>query len=673
MRKHTLLGVAGGALGLTGAGALVAIAVLATSAINTVAGPTAPAAAASLRAFQTCDDLLDWYVDAAVTDTGAHGWTSNGGLGRVYTSGAPPEMMPQADSAAAAPARSGSATGTNTQEADVDEPDVAKTDGRLVVQVRDTAVVISEVTGATPRTLSTYQLGKYDRGAELLLVKDHVLVTIADPPGRYVPSDAMVDKQLPAPDQTPRGTRILDLDIADPAAPRVVGDQTFSGSRISVRQYDDTVRLVTSTPRPDLHFVGTGKGIDEDEAKARNQAIVRHTTLADWLPSVTDNLGVTDNLAGTTARPVVDCADVYHPRHYSGTSTIAVIGLDPDGLAQTSATAVTADGETVYSSADRLYVATTRYRSEPIRRLLAKVTDRVAAATVDTQIHVFHLDDRSATYAGSGSIDGTVRDRWSMDEHDGKLRVAVAWDAHGRARAQNGIVVLDERHGGLVEVGRLQGLGVDEQIQSVRWFDDLAVLVTFRQTDPLYTVDLSDPAHPNRLGELKIPGYSAYLHPLGDGQLLGLGVDASDQGQVRGAQAAVFDIADLRHPTQVGRHGFGADTKLATANDPRAFTWLPDARTALAPVKSWGVNGSTSRLVLALMRVAPDGALDVSELPLSHGPRENDRPWGEQEWSEPGWNDQVRALPLPDGRVAVTSPAPLQLVDLSLLTHNATK
>ena len=92
-----------------------------------------------------------------------------------------------------------------------------------------------------------------------------------------------------------------------------------------------------------------------------------------------------------------------------------------------------------------------------------------------------------------------------------------------RATQDNGIVVLDEKDGRLEQVGELAGLGVDEEIQSVRWFDDLAVVVTFRQMDPLYTIDLSDPTRPRRLGALKIPGFSAYLHPIGDDRLLGLG------------------------------------------------------------------------------------------------------------------------------------------------------
>src|SRR4029079_11743868 len=142
---------------------------------------------------------------------------------------------------------------------------------------------------------------------------------------------------------------------------------------------------------------------------------------------------------------------------------------------------------------------------------------------VRTQLHAFALEGDRTRYVASGVLNGSIRDRWSLDEHEGHLRVAVSWPSRTGVPGDNGIVVLDEQDGKLRQVGALRGLGVDEQIQSVRWFDDLAVLVTFRQMAPLYTVDLSEPARPRELGALKIPGFSAYLHPVGHDQLLGLG------------------------------------------------------------------------------------------------------------------------------------------------------
>ena len=167
--------------------------------------------------------------------------------------------------------------------------------------------------------------------------------------------------------------------------------------------------------------------------------------------------------------------------------------------------------------------------------------------------------------------------------------MAVSWPGRGGATGENGIVVLDERDGRLETVGELRGLGVDEEIQSVRWFDDLAVVVTFRQTDPLYTIDLTDPTRPRRLGELKIPGFSSYLHPIGDDRLLGLGTDAPRR-TVIGAQAAVFDIGDRSRARQVGKVTFGEQSGLGASEDPHAFTWLPDSDAAITTLQWPGVG-----------------------------------------------------------------------------------
>ena len=117
--------------------------------------------------------------------------------------------------------------------------------------------------------------------------------------------------------------------------------------------------------------------------------------------------------------------------------------------------------------------------------------------------HAFELDGTDATYVASGEVDGAIADRWSMDEYDGVLRVAV-----GPTMSTgnfNSIVTLDEDGDDLVEIGRVDELGVDETIRSMRWFDDLAIMVTFRQVDPLYAVDLTDPDVPGAAGRAQDP------------------------------------------------------------------------------------------------------------------------------------------------------------------------
>jgi hypothetical protein len=421
---------------------------------------------------------------------------------------------------------------------------------------------------------------------------------------------------------------VVDVDLSAPGAPKVVADQTYPGSLVSARQYGDVVRLVTDIGRPALPFAQPDRGLRRAEALGRNRALVQQSTIDDWLPAVEDNL------AGTSAA-AVDCASVYHPRSFAGGDTILVSGLRP-GSTDRASTAVTASGQLVYSSVDRLYVAAgdwvqTGWVGGPIR----------FGGTTRTDIHAFALDGVGATYVGSGSVPGAVRDRWSMDEHDGYLRVAV--DRADRRGTDHGVVVLAERGGGLAQVGQVWGLGRDEELQAVRWFDDLAVLVTFRQTDPLFTVDLSDPTAPRARAALEIPGYSSYLHPIGGDLLLGIGTDATPQGQGLGAQAAVFDIRDLAAPKRVARVGLGRWSQAEASWEPREFTWLPAAGAALTAVQVYPPLGP-GRTEVHLLRVGPDGSLTDTVIGRVHGGR-------------------FRALPLADGRVALVD-AGVRVVDV---------
>jgi hypothetical protein len=175
---------------------------------------------------------------------------------------------------------------------------------------------------------------------------------------------------------------------------------------------------------------------------------------------------------------------------------------------------------------------------------------------------------------------------------------------------------------------------VGEEVESVRWFDTLAIVVTFRQVDPLYAVDLTAPA-PRLLGTLKIPGYSAYLHPLGRHRLLGLGQAQADGG-VWGAQAGLFDVTDLTHPRQLSVVTYGPGTQALATADPRQLTWLPDGRTVLSVVADYGARGTVGY---------------VSELTLDGGQMSNRMV--EVEYGDEV--DAVRLVPLADGRVVLVT------------------
>ena len=115
--------------------------------------------------------------------------------------------------------------------------------------------------------------------------------------------------------------------------------------------------------------------------------------------------------------------------------------------------------------------------------------------------------------------------------------------------------------------------------------------MTFRQVDPLHVIDLTDPAEPRLAGELHIPGYSAYLHPVGDGLLLGIGQDAGTDGVTRGAQASLFDVSDPANPVRIDRASLGRYSSSEVEGDHHAFTWSAEHELAVVPVSTWTGRG----------------------------------------------------------------------------------
>jgi hypothetical protein len=581
-----------GAIGLA-ATSLFAAGLLATAgpALAPAGSPLgAPAAHADeLPRFDGCEQLRRWYVDAALASVGPWGFGLGGpvvyldGVHAPQPGGAVPlaGTAPEARAAGSTPGDTvgSSASGTNVQEPGVDEPDTAKTDGRIVVRTLGRSVVVTDVTGAQPRELSRVTVpGPRLQGPELLLAGDTLLVVGDEPrywggpvPARSVPR---TDRIMMPTGQQSSVAHLVRIDVSDPTAPRVTADQRLDGGIVSARAYGDgTVRVVLTTGFPPLDFVYPDRERTRSEARRENRQIVRRATIDQWLPGI--------RTPGGPRRALLGCHDVRHPRQASGFGTISVLTFPAADPVSYSTTAVTSAGDLVYSSAERLYVATGGGRG--------------------THVHAFALEPGTTPYQGSGVVPGTVRDRWSFSEHDGHLRVATAlgspWDPR-----ENAVVVLDSA---LRAVGRIDGLGRGERIQSVRWFDDLVVVVTFRQSDPLYTLDLTSPAHPRLLGALKIPGFSSYLHPLGNDLLLGIGQDATASGTNLGAQAAVFDLHDLRQVRRTGILSLGPGTDSSAGWDPRAFTYLPSQRVALVLVSRWSEGAST----VVAVRVGTDGSL----------------------------------------------------------------
>ena len=567
----------------------------------------------SLDSGKSCAELLEWYRDEGVKLVGPYGWGSSIYAAQDMATGVRDAGPADFNGLNVAPRAAGtltgatsSATGTNVQEAGVDEPDVVKTDGSTLVRVQDDRLTTYDVSSGEPRRLISVRLEDIT-DASLLLAGDRVIALGAD--------DASAN--------TTGRTRMILVDLSDPTAPEILETRVFSSALVSASQHGDTIRLVLSQGLPELDFTQPRRWRSEKSALERNQEVVRESTLEDWLPMVSGS--------ETDEEALVNCGDVAIPDDDSGLGTLAVVGFDADESSTWSVSAVATDSRTAYTSAERLYLATEAggwWGGWGVDCCWEGNRPMVSEPDGVTRLHQFELDGIAAQYQASGEVEGRVADRWSMDEADGVLRVAVGpTNATGNF---NSVVLLKAEGEGLVEVGRVDKLGVNETIQSMRWFDTLAVMVTFRQIDPLYAIDLSDPEVPRLLGKLKIPGFSDYLHPIGPERIIGMGVNASLNGRTRGAQAGLFNLADVTNPRRVSTVEYGPRTEALAGADPRQFTWLPDQRTALTVIARG--YGSRTGLVAVLKLVEGefvsrlveveygDEVSQVRLVPLASGP-----------------------------------------------------
>ena len=605
-----------------------------------------PAAAAEAAGLVTrdCDALLRSYQERALAQVGPYGWDYGDSMAYadvVLLDGVAARSSAVEDSAASDDrAATSSETGTNVQEAGVDEPDIAKTDGEHLFRTRRGTLVTYDVRGDEPRELARTQLPGMRPGygdTEILLVGDRLVALSTG-------VDAADEE-----DWTSPTTRVAVVDVSDPASPEVLETLSVDGTLDSVRQHGDLVRVVVATGLPALDFRTPGSRLGERSALAHNRRLVRRTTLQDWLPQGSVGDGDSTDL--------VPCDAVAVPEDETGAlGTTSVLTLTPDsvdaGQFPTTGVALASPSSTTYTSTDRLYLATDaggwampwRASADLMGRSLLDTPVEPTGEPGRTHLYAFALDGPTTTFTAAGTVDGSVANRWSMDSADQVLRVAVGpTEATGNFSS---VLTLAERDGRLVETGRVDRLGVDEEIKSVRWFDDLAIVVTFRQTDPLYAVDLTDTDAPRLLGELKIPGYSQYLHPISDTRLIGVGQRADPRtGAERGGQAALFDIADLRNPRRLDTVAYPRHSWMNAAEDPRQFTWLPGASTAFTVV----TDGETGRTAwLTQLTVTEDG-LREHRTEVDHG------------------HDvlRVRLLPLGERRVALVTGDGVRFVDVA--------
>ncbi|MDX1469177.1 MAG: beta-propeller domain-containing protein [Acidimicrobiia bacterium] len=587
------------------------------------AEPWASGAEHLLVRFEHCDPFLDYVIPHALELVGPYGlespwygpwWGARSGLDMAFE---------EVSAALAAPAGDGGFSGTNVQVAGVDEPDMVKTDGERIVALTEGVLVVIDVTGDEPVVESRLHIGNL--GIQSIFLSGDTVLMFGSAWGHPVPMPAVESDSDIAPIfQTPT-MQVIEVDISGEA--EIVRTLTVDGQFVSGRMVGDSIRLVLASGPVGFQWsFPEGSGLKaEREAIERNKEIIRNSTADNWIPYYL----VTDAEGDMVDEGILfDCSRAAHPEEFSGLNMLSVVTIDiAAGLDVVDSTGVLANGDTVYASKDNLYVATQNWNAWRWGRQ----ADGAEPEQVTTDIHKFDISGPSRTaYLGSGRISGYLLNQFAMDEHEGRLRVAstsqpVWWGDGGESESM--ITVLEQRGAKLGQVGFVDGLGKTEQIYSVRFMGDVGYVVTFRQTDPLYTVDLSDPTKPEVVGELKIPGYSAYLHPLGDGLLLGVGQDATDTGRVQGTQISVFDVSDPSDPTRIDKVTLAEGSNSEAEYDHHAFLYWEPTGLVMIPIQQYWWDSEKESAFIGALALEVDSEGDLRELRRVSHPSTDEWDW----------------------------------------------
>jgi len=480
-----------------------------------------------------------------------------------------------------APTPESNFTGTYTQEQNVDEFDAVRYDGaHLYVAPRrfftccffsaDGAQNTGTAAQASIRILATDPANASATAVSEIPLEDDISVQ-----GMYVSGDRMFAltaqamygtygdfwtmPEIWAPEKL--GYRVYDL--TDKANPVLATDVSIDGVFVDSRRIGNIVYIV-SRYAPNLPGIIYFPTSSADVTK--NQALLAGVTLDDMLPTITID-GATQSLIDPTSCYVSN--DDRMP-HYPVITSITAVPIDnPEAFVNTC-----------YN--DEMYGA---YVSENAI-YLPQVLSYLWPDESKTRIHKFALQGTSVAYRGSGDIDGYVwrggQADFRMSEQDGDLRVmASQYTGNNQDFVDHLLYVLRESAteaaldivGQLPNAARPTPIGKpNEDLYGVRFLGDRAYAVTFQRIDPLYVIDLADPADPFIAGELEVTGFSDFLHPVSDDLLLGLGAE-----QVGGLKLELFDVSDISTPLSRGAVTLGSTGSFSEARwDRHAFTYQAD-------------------------------------------------------------------------------------------------
>jgi len=504
---------------------------------------------------------------------------------------------------------------TNVQVTGVDEPDIVKTDGKYLYIVSGNRILIVKATPAEDAAIeceikineSFSILNIFISGSRLVVFVQDYNYPIYDP--LIFNSEVKIETTMPPHWYSSPDTHILIYELDDMENPELVKDVSVPGTFTGARLIDDFVYLVTVQYSWEIYFLN------------ENETIVPKITINDEIKEI----------------PLSDISYVGIPEAGKTLTNIVSINVHDDTQDVTVKIFILGNSQVLYVTKNNIYVtySTYNYNFDSLQKILEEILIPILPESIKSEIeivktlsledyqkqtviewllqnytssmseeeknstareinrriektviHRISIGDGKIEYAAQGEIPGQVSNQFSLSEYNGYLRIssilegniASGYFSGSQLQPQNNIYVLDMD---LKIVGSVEGLAPGERIYATRFIEDKCYLVTFRQVDPFFVIDLSDPTSPKVLGELKIPGYSTYLHPYDDEHIIGIGMDGDK------VKISLFDVTDMSNPIELSKYeisneyGWGSSSALY---EHKAFLFDKEKNLLVVPV-----------------------------------------------------------------------------------------
>lgn len=515
---------------------------------------------------------------------------------RIGTKGfASTDDMPVEEKAAVSAAPSAGAadfSSTNVQVAGVDEADIIKTDGNYIYQVSGQKLtIVKAFPAAEMEAANSFTFEDPNFWASDIYVDNNYLVVMGS---SYRDLPVPVPYPLPRPEpmlQTESSqpepmirteiyppyypynvetSKVFVYDITDKANIKKVREAELEGSVVSTRKIGSSVYIVAN------RYIDYYRIMDHEIQ----------------LPAYKDSTSGS-SFTEITLDKIRYFPDAIYPSYI----LVAVLNLE-DFNKPLDVKTYLGNGENIYASLNNLYVAVSSYNYNNLSR------DGAGVSTNSTSVYKFALKPGTTDYAGKGSVPGTILNQFSMDEYGSYFRIATTSNSQGADgiyTTRNNVYVLSST---LQVTGRLENVAPGERIYSTRFMGDRVYMVTFRNVDPFFVIDLKNPESPQVLGQLKIPGYSDYLHPYDENHIIGFGKDTVElkgwngqpQAYYQGMKLAVFDVTDVQNPKEVARELIGdRGTDSELLRNHKALLFAKDKNLLAFPVTLMEVQPQYNR------------------------------------------------------------------------------